>query len=511
MASLKKIIKNLESEFSINVHGKINKDVKIENVQYIFSHNIDSFIPDEKTIYVGNYQDLCLDNLDGIILLLNCRTNTINENGLHIYQDLNPLSVCNSIQNEIYKSHHINMKKEEIFQLLHAGYGMQSIIDSARTLLENHISICTTSFSMIATSPQNSSIRESFDNLGDKYYLKKNLLQNMIEKGIFTHLKNNKIPLIVQFNDAPNIEFLFYGIYIKQAIVGYICIRSTVRAITEDDETFIVDLSKLLSIEMQKDDFFTDKSGLKYEYFLTDLIERNFNSLELATLRLRQLGQVLHKYFWILSFSFSWSETNKLNPNYYINQLLSIFKNSMVFFYKGKLVMLLTSNHTNPFFNVDMDKLENFLSLNQIFVAISYRYENILDTYKYYNQTVHMLKNKSTYSNNRFYLYEENYLNHLFNSCEDKLSISSFIDPDIIFLSNYDKENNTEYIQTLKAFFLNNRNALQTSNYLHIHKSTFFYRLSKIKDLVNLDLENRAKLFSYEFSFYIIDYIKRWN
>ena len=46
---------------------------------------------------------------------------------------------------------------------------------------------------------------------------------------------------------------------------------------------------------------------------------------------------------------------------------------------------------------------------------------------------------------------------------------------------------------------------------LHIHKSTFFYRMNKIADLLEADIYDGRRLFAYEFSFYLVDYLKRWN
>lgn len=102
--------------------------------------------------------------------------------------------------------------------------------------------------------------------------------------------------------------------------------------------------------------------------------------------------------------------------------------------------------------------------------------------------------------------YEDNYLNHLLEASHNEINTETLIHPDLLYLQNYDRENNTEYMKTLKAYFLNNRNALNTSNYLHIHKSTFFYRIGKIADLTEFDPANAQILFSYEFSFRILGF-----
>lgn len=507
MAYLKKIVEQLETEFNIHVHGNIKEEERIESVQFLtFSEN-DTLLPEPTTLYIGDYQNYCNVSLDCPILLFNCKYDNVNENVLHIYQPLDPMKVFNCIQKEILHSHQANLKKEEMFDVLQAGYGIQSIINTARTILHNPITICNTSFSIIAVSPKENS-DDIFETYNNKLYLKKDALQNMRNTGIMTQILNTRTPFITNFDDTPNTNFLFSSIRIKRATVGYVCIRSTVRSFTDDDLSFVMDLSKILSIEMQKDDFSSQKSGLTYEYFLTDLIECNLDSIDFAKQRLIDLGQPFYKYFWVFTFSFRGESTNHLNPNYYIDQLLGIFRNGMSFYYKRSLVLLLTSKQATPFADLDIKIFNNFLQLNQMQAAVSFRYENILNTHMYYKQAMFLLKDKKCLPHEQTYFYDDNYLYHILGQCQSLISLKSLIHPDINFLMDYDKTNHTDYAHTLKCYFINERNALRTANYLHIHKSTFFYRWGKIAELIELGNDNCKSLFAYEFSFAIIDYIK---
>lgn len=506
MAYLEHIIQRIEATFQIHVHGNKTRNLRIENVQYLVGGNENLVFSQPETLYIGNYQEFHSTDLEGCVLLLNCRIDSGNENGLYIYQALNPFDVCNCIQEELFQSHKASLKKEEMFHVLQAGYGLQSLLDTARTFLNNPLTLCTTSFFVLTSSPKNFK-DDKFDVYNNKFYLEKNFIQNMKDQKILDHIFASSVPIITTFEDTKNLEYLFCSIHIKHAAVGYLCLDSSVRPFRKDDSTFLTELSKMISIEMQKDDFYNEKSGLKYEYFLTDLIEQNITDLDFATNRLAQLGHLLYQYFWVIGFSFTRLSTNHLNANYYIDQLLGIFRNSMAFFYKGNLILLLSSNYSNPYEKVDMQKLSHFLQLNQMYAAVSFRYENLLDTHYYYNQVFFLLKNRNCKVISRFLTYEDNYMIHLFDNVQNTINMKSMLHPDICFLLKYDMENHTEYIPTLQAYFLNNRNALSTSKYLHIHKSTFFYRIGKIKDLTDFDIENEKLLFAYEFSFYLFSYL----
>lgn len=504
MAYLKKIIEQVEKDFKVHVHGSFNPEQQIESVQFLISGNKDNYEFSPSILYIANDQDYQY-TLDAPVLYINCYNALSNETGLYIHQKLNLLELSNCIQKEILRFHQVKLKREEMFHVLHAGYGIQSIINTARTYLNNPITICSTSFSVIACSPVDD-YNNNFEIHNNKRYLKKSSIENMNHKMVMDHLFKEHTPLIMHFEEDPHTEYLFCSIYIRRTVVGYICIRGDIRPFTEEDLDFVMDTSYMLAIEMQKEESFTLKSGLKYEYFLTDLLERNLDNAEFTAQRLIQLGQEFYKYFWILTFSFSDEGANHMKPNYYIDQLLNIFHNSMAFFYKGSLVLLLTSKNTSAFDDIDFRRFTNFLQLNQMYAAVSFRYENLMDTYIYYDQAMFLLKEKKTSPPDRIYHYSDYYLYHLFH--QSRLPMKSFIHPDINSLIQYDAMHNTNYLATLRCYLEHNRNALRAANHLHIHKSTFFYRIGKISELIHMQIDDCKILSAYELSFAIIDYMR---
>ncbi|MGX4599121.1 PucR family transcriptional regulator [Faecalimicrobium sp. JNUCC 81] len=54
----------------------------------------------------------------------------------------------------------------------------------------------------------------------------------------------------------------------------------------------------------------------------------------------------------------------------------------------------------------------------------------------------------------------------------------------------HDKNHGMDLIGTLKCYFQNNRHLLKTSQELFIHRNTLIYRLSTIKDLLKIDLDD---------------------
>ena len=156
--------------------------------------------------------------------------------------------------------------------------------------------------------------------------------------------------------------------------MGYLWGGFTVGPYTGEDVSCLADVAKILSIEMQKDDFYNHRVGMTYEYFMRDLVEQNITSREFALHRMEQLGRPPCAHYWIMILSFTDETVSRLNSQYYIDQLTGIFRGSICFKYKGNLVVLLNSHDTDPFYRWDRHKFEHFLQLNRLYAAVSYRY-----------------------------------------------------------------------------------------------------------------------------------------
>ncbi len=54
----------------------------------------------------------------------------------------------------------------------------------------------------------------------------------------------------------------------------------------------------------------------------------------------------------------------------------------------------------------------------------------------------------------------------------------------------YDREKNTQYFPTLRAFLLNERDISRTSKAMIIHRTTLVYRLKKIQSMTSINLDD---------------------
>ena len=75
----------------------------------------------------------------------------------------------------------------------------------------------------------------------------------------------------------------------------------------------------------------------------------------------------------------------------------------------------------------------------------------------------------------------------------------------LLDLIHSDRTQNTEYIKTLRTYLEHNLNTVQSAKALFIHRSTFLYRLERIRSILETDLEDADELFYLNLSLRLLD------
>ena len=328
--------------------------------------------------------------------------------------------------------------------------------------------------------------------------MKTEAVQSMHRERLVERIFSETAPFTF-YRDALGVNMMYCRISIKRSVVGYICVLARKRSFETTDFEIVRTLSQMLSVEMQKNSFFTERTGFKYEYFLTDLLDGNMVGKEFIEQRIRQLGRKPMRHYWIMTGMFEKEQDIYMNQRYYIEQMVTIIKNSIALFYKGHIVLLISAEARIPFDVAEEVKIKDFLTLNRMKLAISHQFDNPSDAQLYYQQTIRLLSVCGSLETSACVLrYGEYMIESLIDPKMKKIQRKAAIHPDIKYLIAYDRENRTEYFHTLRVYISCGRNALRSAETLHIHKSTFFYRMNKIAELLGGPIEER--LFQYEIS-----------
>lgn len=77
--------------------------------------------------------------------------------------------------------------------------------------------------------------------------------------------------------------------------------------------------------------------------------------------------------------------------------------------------------------------------------------------------------------------------------------------PELALLAQYDEQNHTELLRTLRVYLEHHMNAVQSATALYIHRATMIYRLSRIKELTKIDFEKPDRILWIMISFRLLE------
>ena len=95
-------------------------------------------------------------------------------------------------------------------------------------------------------------------------------------------------------------------------------------------------------------------------------------------------------------------------------------------------------------------------------------------------------------------------LNYIANTASNELGIEFICSPKLLKIREYDKINKSEFYDTLDLYLKNDKNAAKTAKDLFIHRSTLFYRLDKIRELFDIELEDWEEELYIRLSFFLL-------
>ncbi len=115
---------------------------------------------------------------------------------------------------------------------------------------------------------------------------------------------------------------------------------------------------------------------------------------------------------------------------------------------------------------------------------------------------------KVTSSKNRICHYNDLGISRLLFKIPDQKLLDSFYLEMLGDLIEYDKQYDSQLVQTLDAYLTENKNLAKTAERLHIHRNTMKYRLKRIQEITKLDLENTYDCLNLQVSLVIGKFIR---
>lgn len=395
----------------------------------------------------------------------------------------------------------------ELYHCLYEGLGLNGIVTKAEQFLNFPISVCDSSYNMIETSPLMKKMPYGMEQNKSHVYLNNSEIESLKRYKVIDKIYATDSAFSIVTPDHPDNHWIFAAIRIQKVMTGFVAICTGKQAPDDYELRIASTLSDICAIEMQKHEFFLTRTGLKYENFLFDLLEGKFNDVNLVHSRMELLDKKINDYFCLLVFSCTEPHDSKIFNNTHISALRRHFKDSMSVVYQDRVVFFLNQTEPVLFTENFFAPVAEVASLNHMNVGISQPFRDILKTKDFYRQAADTIYLGLKYLPGETLYFADRLTPYALFSGNSYEKLSASIHYMIYLLQEYDREFHTEFLLTLRSYLENDRNATKTAEALHIHRSTFFYRVKKIEELLHISITDSRQLLLFELSFAIWDYL----
>ena len=79
-------------------------------------------------------------------------------------------------------------------------------------------------------------------------------------------------------------------------------------------------------------------------------------------------------------------------------------------------------------------------------------------------------------------------LNRLVNTIQDEADVDYLLHPALDVIERYDRENQTDLLNTLRVYLENDCNAQKCGRLLFLHRNSLVYRIHRIQEITGCDL-----------------------
>lgn len=509
---IQKIINQLK-EFHIKTVVEIGEPTYIQTHKMINPGNQVFY---SACIYVGYASELPLQ------IDKNCQANVICiedaqfskdfiESGqVNLYtipRQVNQFDVLNRIADILIDEATLVASMRRILDALYENTGIQALVDVASEVFENPIFINDTAYKILAMSRKVVFENECLEEEKTLGYIHASNILAMKRDGIYADKLNLADEIVLSKRDDTKECWMFKNVRIHGIVVANIAIVDEQRPFRKLDYELMNRFAQVIAIEMEKNDFYKDNRGVMYSYFLDDLLTGKMNSQKAVIQRLSILNWKTYEWFKVAVIVDSQNEIQKEKQEYIVQYLKKIMPDCHWTVYKKKIVIFLSRPNKKIFTEKEQEELTVFLKSNKLIMGISHSFTNLLEASRYHKQAFRavsagvFVKNKEV-----LFRYTDMMPYYVAEAVLKRNDVSEFCPESISIIQKYDEEKGTNMVETLEKYLLHVGDPVTAAKALNIHRNTLLYRINKIKDLTDINLENGDERLVLQLYFKFLEY-----
>lgn len=410
-----------------------------------------------------------------------------------------PLQVLNFLQTVFDR---YEQWEQTISQALLEGRSIQQLLLLALPLLGCPICLLSRGFSLIAFAgeellPQEYQIFNDSDRTID-------YINSMKQNDFYNQSQDFKEPYIFP---AQLTGIRSWNVNIQQS--GHTAYRLMMleypRTLTQGDSYLLLVLSKYIEYLLYHSDYRTSQENTLHSVFLSVLSDSSADYMGVSQ-QLSSLGWHSDHQYMSMVLETTLLDQQNLTTNAVCSYIEELLPASCSIPYKENIVVFFNLTRLQLDEETTADKLACFIRDSYFKAGYSRSMKGHMNLRRQYLQACLALDVGSRH-NPHLWIHHFNQiaLYYFLEQSTRQLPVCMLCHEGLLRLRETDDRQGTKYMLTLRTYLKNHMNAVQSSKDLFIHRSTFLYRLDKIKDILETDFEDNYEILYLLLSYQLLD------
>ena len=280
--------------------------------------------------------------------------------------------------------------------------------------------------------------------------------------------------------------------------LGYLKLLEYNREVSAEDEELLSVLCDFTAILISK-----DTAAYRYddhpliESFMTSLLTGKLYEPAAIKERADRFGLNLYKNLLIITIRPAENIGNMKERTLYLKKTIQngLNKNTVVFF-EGNIVVLYDFKNEKGLLPIEEPAIKKILAGTGCICGVSPVFTSLTEVSENYKLSLSAcIIGKKTGAEGNIFKYYDFATSDLFLTYMQSNDPKNLIHPAINVLRDHFGSKSDDYIVTLFTYIDNFQNLTETSKELHLHHNTLKYRLEKIKEITDLDLNDAETIF----------------
>ena len=271
--------------------------------------------------------------------------------------------------------------------------------------------------------------------------------------------------------------------------------------------------AQILGIAMQRTDVdITSRSYLYSQIFDQMEYRSEKNNRAVFLRRMAAIGYELKYYMNIMIVDYTQDSLAPSQAAWLANSLQTFIPNSFYAVRNGEILFFSSSEEQSSTANANLEAMDIALEGSQSQVGFSHVFIDSTRTPGAISQARRAIKlGRVTQGSGRFHVFEDLCLMDLLSSVTDPVLLYSYRYPPLLKLIDYDWRHNSKLTHTLYLYLQKPVKPAEVAEELFIHKNTLYYRLDKIKQIMNVDISSADVIAKIHISFLVLKLQNRFD